>query len=109
MTYKEFKREVFSIYNETYCGADVSPIEYGIQRASFEGRKLERLIELAKRTDFSTAKRKVEGWQRQLERVHEIKLRLEQRRNETLVVPHAGKRINDTRWVNNRNVQRVSM
>ena len=86
MTYKEFKRQVFMIYSETYNGADVSPIEYGIQRAKFEETKLERLITLAGQTDFSTAKRKVEGWRRQLDRVHEIRARLEQRRTETPAV-----------------------
>ncbi len=86
MTYKEFKRQVFMVYNETYSGADVSPIEYGIQRAKFEETKLERLIALACQTEFSTAKRKVEGWRRQLERVHEIRVRLEHRRTETPAV-----------------------
>jgi hypothetical protein len=91
MTYKEFKRHVFSIYSETYSGADVSPIEYGIQRAKFEETKLERLILLANQTDFSTAKRKVEGWRRQLERVHGIKARLEQRKCEAPIVAKFGR------------------
>ncbi len=90
MTYKEFKREVFVIYNENYNGADVSPIEYGIQRAKFEENKLERLITLASKTNFSTAKRKVEGWRRQLDRVHEIKARLEQRKGETPALLRVG-------------------
>ncbi len=93
MTYKEFKRQVFSIYSECYNGADVSPIEYGIQRAKFEEKKLGRLILLANQTDFSTAKRKVEGWRRQLERVHEIKARLEQRRSEASFALRMGSRV----------------
>jgi hypothetical protein len=82
MTYKEFKRQVFAIYNDSYKGEDVSPIEYGIRRAQFEEEKLKRLITLADQTVFSTAKRKVAGWRRQLERVHVIRVRLEQRRSE---------------------------
>ena len=82
MTYKEFKRHVFTIYNETFDGADNSPIEYGIQRAKFEEKKLNRLIVLADQTDFSTAKRKVAGWRRQLDRVQQIKARLELRKKE---------------------------
>src|SRR5688572_22119495 len=93
MTYKEFKRAVFVIYNETYSGADVSPIEYGIQRAKFEANKLERLILLANKTNFSTAKRKVDGWRRQLERVHEIQMRLEQRRSEAPAIPRIDSRV----------------
>jgi len=85
MTYKEFKRHVFTIYNETFDGADNGPIDYGIQRAKFEEKKLNRLILLADQTDFSTAKRKVAGWRRQLERVHEIRARLELRKSETPV------------------------
>jgi hypothetical protein len=82
MTYKEFKREVFAIYNEAFLGDDKSPIEYGIQRAGFEEKKLRRLIVLAEQTTFSTAKRKVAGWRRQLERVQQIKARLEMRKRE---------------------------
>lgn len=82
MTYKDFKRQVFAIYNETFNGDDKSPIEYGIQRAAFEEKKLRRLIALADQTSFSTAKRKVAGWQRQLERVQQIKARLELRKKE---------------------------
>lgn len=82
MTYKEFKRQVFVIYNEPFVGMDNNPIEYGIQRALFEEKKLRRLIELADQTVFSTAKRKVAGWRRQLERVQQIKARLEMRKNE---------------------------
>jgi hypothetical protein len=84
MTYKEFKRHVFTIYNEDFNGEDSSPIDYGIQRAHFEEKKLHRLIELAEQTEFSTAKRKVAGWHRQLERVQQIKARLELRKSETL-------------------------
>src|SRR5687768_9648642 len=84
MNYKEFKRHVFTIYNEGFNGQDSSPIDYGIQRACFEEKKLHRLIELAEQTDFSTAKRKVAGWHRQLERVLQIKARLELRKNETV-------------------------
>ncbi len=105
MTYKEFKRHVFTIYSENYNGEDVSPIEYGIQRAKFEEIKLERLIVLAEQTDFSTAKRKVAGWRRQLERVHQIRARLEQRKTETMaadrfyarIEPTVPVRIHDTR------------
>jgi hypothetical protein len=86
MTYKEFKRHVFTIYNETFTGADNSPIEYGIQRARFEEKKLQRLIVLADQTDFSTAKRKVAGWHRQLERVQQIRERLELRKSEMVPV-----------------------
>jgi hypothetical protein len=82
MTYKEFKRQIFAIYSETYSGEDVSPIEYGIRRAEFEDMKLRRLIELAEQTAFSTARRKVAGWKRQLERVQLIRMRLEERRRE---------------------------
>ena len=82
MTYKEFKRHVFTIYNETFDGTENSPIDYGIQRAKFEEKKLNRLIVLADQTDFSTAKRKVAGWRRQLERVQQIKARLERRKSE---------------------------
>jgi hypothetical protein len=89
MTYKEFKRHVFSIYNETFSGADNSPIEYGIQRAKFEETKLLRLIVLADQTDFSTAKRKVAGWRRQLERVQQIRERLQLRKSEMLPVATA--------------------
>jgi hypothetical protein len=84
MTYKEFKRHVFTIYNEGFNGEDSSPIDYGIQRARFEEIKLHRLIELAEQTDFSTAKRKVVGWHRQLERVLQIKARLELRKKESV-------------------------
>jgi len=87
MTYKEFKRQVFAIYNEPFEGADSSPIEYGIQRARFEEKKLRRLILLADHTEFSTAKRKVAGWRRQLERVQQIKVRLELRKKESPVEP----------------------
>jgi hypothetical protein len=83
MTYKEFKRHVFTIYSETFNGEDSRPIDYGIQRACFEEKKLQRLISLAEQTNFSTAKRKVAGWQRQLERVLQIKARLQLRKNET--------------------------
>jgi len=86
MTYKEFKRQVFMIYNEPFEGADNSPIEYGIQRARFEEKKLRRLIVLADQTAFSTAKRKVAGWRRQLERVQQIKARLELRKKESPIV-----------------------
>lgn len=89
MTYKEFKRQVFAIYNDNYKGEDVSPIEYGIRRAEFEEEKLKRLITLADQTIFSTAKRKVAGWRRQLERVHVIRVRLEQRRAEALPITNA--------------------
>jgi hypothetical protein len=40
------------------------------------------LIELAEQTAFSTARRKVAGWKRQLERVQLIRMRLEERRRE---------------------------
>ena len=109
MTYKEFKRQVFSIYSETYSGADVSPIEYGIQRADFEERKLERLIELANKTSFSTAKRKVEGWRRQLERVREIKSRLELRRNETPALARLSERMVLPGMTPTRNNQQISL
>jgi hypothetical protein len=89
MTYKEFKRQVFAIYNDTYKGEDVSPIEYGIRRAEFEEEKLKRLIALADQTIFSTAKRKVAGWRRQLDRVHVIRVRLEQRRSEAMPMINA--------------------
>jgi hypothetical protein len=92
MTYKEFKREVFAIYNQPFAGDDKNPIEYGIQRAGFEEKKLRRLIGLAEQTDFSTAKRKVAGWRRQLERVQRIKTRLELRRKEAPVGFTPGKR-----------------
>lgn len=108
MTYKEFKRQVFSIYSETYNGADVSPIEYGIQRANFEEKKLGQLIALAGRTDFSTAKRKVEGWRRQLERVGEIKTRLEQRRTETRLSAMESNRVKIPRADNSRASQKFS-
>ncbi len=87
MTYKEFKRSVFVIFSETYGGEDVSPIEYGIQRAIFEEKKLLRLIALADHTDLSTARRKMAGWRRQLERVRQIRLRLELRRIDAPIVP----------------------
>jgi hypothetical protein len=89
MTYKEFKRQVFAIYNDGYKGEDVSPIEYGIRRAEFEEEKLKRLITLADQTVFSTAKRKVAGWRRQLDRVHLIRVRLEQRRSEAMPMLNA--------------------
>lgn len=83
MTYKDFKRQVFVIYNEPFKGIDNNPIDYGIQRAFFEENKLRRLIVLADQTTFSTAKRKVAGWRRQLERVQQIKARLELRKKES--------------------------
>lgn len=89
MTYKEFKRRVFTIYNECYHGGDLGPIEYGLRRAEFEENKLGRLIGLAEETEFSTARRKVEGWRRQLERVHAIKARLEERRKESPLIANA--------------------
>ena len=109
MTYKEFKRHVFSIYSEAYRGADVSPIEYGIQRAKFEETKLERLILLANQTTFSTAKRKVEGWRRQLERVREIKMRLEQRKTETPAIVKMNGRISLPPVANVRGGQQISL
>lgn len=109
MTYKEFKRHVFSIYSETYNGADVSPIEYGIQRAHFEETKLERLILLANQTTFSTAKRKVEGWRRQLERVREIKLRLEQRKTETPAIAKLPGRMSYPPVASVRSGQQISL
>ena len=86
MTYKEFKRNVFAVYSENYDGEDVRPIEYGIRRAKFEETKLQRLIALAEQTDFSTAKRKVAGWRRQLERTRLIIIRLEGRKKDARVV-----------------------
>jgi hypothetical protein len=91
MTYKEFKREVFAIYNQSFAGDDKNPIEYGIQRAEFEEKKLRRLIALADQTAFSTAKRKVAGWRRQLERVQQIKARLGSRRKEMPLAVEAGR------------------
>ena len=86
MTRKEFERLRMSIEEQDFFGNCTDPIEYGIQRARFEEKKLRKLIVLADQTAFSTAKRKVAGWRRQLERVQQIQTRLESRKKESPMV-----------------------
>lgn len=89
-TYKEFKRNVFAVDSENYDGEDVGPFEYAIRRGKFEEAKLQRLMALAEQTDFSTAKRKVAGWRRQLQRTRGIIMRLEGRKKEARVISKWG-------------------
>ncbi len=82
MTYKEFRQQALAISKEPFEGSDENLLEYGIQRARFRENQLQRLIVLANQTGFSTAKRKVAGWRRQLERVGQIKMRLKMQKSE---------------------------
>jgi hypothetical protein len=71
MTRKEFEALRQSIEREKFDGDYSDPITYGIQRAVFEKRKLQRLIQAAKAVKLQTARTKVEQWKRQLERANQ--------------------------------------
>ncbi len=77
MTFREFKRRTFAISREEFRGLHFHPLDHGIERTCFEEKKLLRLIAMGDKTKFATAKRKVESWQRQLERVRKRRQQLQ--------------------------------
>lgn len=68
MTYSEFMCAVRSIQTEPFICEDCHPIEYGMRRAAFEQRQLERLIILASKSEYLTVRRRLTAWQRKLSR-----------------------------------------
>ena len=72
---------VAAICNESYHAKETDPLEYGIGRAKFEELKLRRLILLAEQAGLSKmAQQKAADWRQQLQRVHRIRTKLEERR-----------------------------
>ena len=76
MTFKEFRLRVLAISREQFTGTKTHPLEHGIERATFEEQKLERLIAAARGATFITAKRRVAAWRRQLQKVRAARQRL---------------------------------
>jgi hypothetical protein len=77
MRLSEFKNKMFQVLNQKFIPTAFEPLDYGIQRAAFEEQKLQQLISLAEQVEFLTAKNKLRGWRRQLERATARRLRLE--------------------------------
>lgn len=71
MTRKEFEKLRLSIEEENFFGNYANPIDYGIQRASFEKKKFQKLISAARKVDFKTTRAKAKQWQRQLVRAEQ--------------------------------------
>jgi hypothetical protein len=82
MTRKEFERIRIEIESEKFHGDCTDPIEYGIERASFERQKFKRLIAAARQVPMQTARTKMEQWKRQLERATESQQRFQKIRDE---------------------------
>ena len=76
MTFREFRERVLTISREEFKGTKTHPLEHGIERASFEEQKLERLIAATRGASFLTAKRRAAGWRRQLQKVRAARQRL---------------------------------
>ena len=77
MTFKEFRQRVLAISRDEFIATHSRPLEHGIERAHFEEEKLKRLIAVARQAKFVTARRRLEAWQRQLEKVRSVRERLE--------------------------------
>lgn len=82
MTRKEFEKIRLAIESEKFQDDCTDPVTYGIQRATFERKKFERLIEAAKQVNMQTARTKLEQWKRQLQRADQTRARFERIRDE---------------------------
>ena len=80
MTRQEFENIRVSMERERFLGDISDPIIYGLGRSIFERRKFEKLITAAKQVeqvDMVTVRKKLEKWNRQLERAKEKQLHFE--------------------------------
>lgn len=77
MTFAEFKRQISLVARERYQGDELSPLQFGIDRARFEEQKLLKLIALAQQAGFATAQRRKAAWERQLIKVRSSRQRFQ--------------------------------
>ena len=82
MTRKEFEKLRLAIEAEKFQEEFTDPINYGIQRAAFEGEKFRKLIAAARQVNMQTTRAKMEQWQWQLERANQSQQRFERLRQE---------------------------
>lgn len=71
MTYREFKTLVCKVSQEQLQSRQNHPILFGIERAQFEKQKLQRMIDAGNQLRSKTAQRRIEAWQREINRLDE--------------------------------------
>jgi hypothetical protein len=84
ITFSEFKRRVAQINGRNFEGESFHPLDYGIERAGFEEKRLRQLIELAEEAPFQTAVNRKKSWMRRLKKVQQSRERFEQMKKEKL-------------------------
>ena len=76
MTLKELNAQYRAIMSQRFKPTQFDPISYAIERSEFEERQLRRLISLGEKVNLSTARSKVACWNRQIKRLQEKRIRL---------------------------------
>jgi hypothetical protein len=83
MTRQEFERLRSLIEGETYTPKKTNPISVGLERCEFEMQRMERLLAAALTCDAVTVQRRVQIYQREIERLKKTRKRFEKLRAES--------------------------
>lgn len=69
MTLQEFERHRLGLEREKFHGELGNPLNFGMDRALFEKKRLQHLIDLGRGVPSKTVQAKVQRWKRQMHRV----------------------------------------